>query len=78
MTQTLTIAPSLGLPESLPSASSAHGGGSKDVALIFLAITILLALVVAAVMTWGLVALAMSALALVPVILGLLVLITFG
>ncbi len=45
---------------------------------VFLAIALFVALVSLATATWGLVALAISALALVPVVLGLILMITFG
>ena len=50
----------------------------RDVNVIFYILTIALTGVVLAINTWGLVALAMSALALVPVMLTLLILITRG
>lgn len=51
---------------------------ARDVNVIFYLLTILLTLVVLAVKTWGIVALSMAALALVPVVFVTLVLITRG
>ena len=51
---------------------------ARDPDTIFYVLVILLTLLVLAVMTWGLVALAMTALAMVPVIFVLLIAITRG
>jgi hypothetical protein len=63
-----------GLPILTPLARAI----AKDVHVIFYLLTILLTLLVLAIKTWGLVALTLTALALVPVIFVLLVLITQG
>lgn len=76
MTMTTTTAPR-GL-SALPLVGFIARDIARDVNVIFYLLTIFVTLVVLAVKAWGAVALTMTALALVPVVFVLLVLITRG
>lgn len=79
MTQKTQRAPfALRLLHALPFFGQIARDIQKDTNSIFYALVILITCVVLAVKTWGIVALTMSALALVPVMLILLVAITRG
>ncbi len=73
----MTAAPSISLAR-LPLLGFIARDIGRDVNVIFYLLTIFVTLVVLAVKTWGLVALAMTALAFVPVIFCLLIAITRG
>jgi len=70
-------------PSSDPHVPSSQGGsvargGNRDALIIFAALAVFVAAVAVAVVVWGPVALAMAALILVPVVMLLIVVTTFG